>query len=166
MKKTISINIVKTVMISFLLMLTVINCSTFDSEDELIKINKLLNNWHDDAKEAKLDNYINLIDLEGFYIGTDASEIWTKKEFESFSKPYFEKKQTWDFKTINRNIHFSKNNDVVWFNELLDTWMGKCRGSGILEKVNGKWKIKQYVLSVTIPNSKMSKVIKIKKSLK
>ncbi len=51
---------------------------------------------------------------------------------------------------------------MVWFDELLDTWMGTCRGSGVLEKNNKEWKIKQYVLSVTIPNDSIQKVIKLK----
>jgi hypothetical protein len=37
-----------------------------------------------------------------------------------------------------------------------------CRGSGVLVKVNGKWKIKHYVLSMTIPNDVSKEVIKIK----
>jgi hypothetical protein len=30
--------------------------------------------------------------------------------------------------------------------------MGVCRGSGVLEKTKQGWKIKQYHLSVTVPN--------------
>jgi hypothetical protein len=40
-----------------------------------------------------------------------------------------------------------------------------CRGSGIMEKVNGIWKIKHYVLSITIPNNKVSDVIVLKKEI-
>jgi hypothetical protein len=36
-----------------------------------------------------------------------------------------------------------------------------CRGSGVLEKVNGEWKIKHYVLSMTIPNDDINAVINI-----
>ena len=86
-----------------------------------------------------------------------------KTQFANFSKPYFDKGKAWDFKTIERNIYISKNKDVVWFDELLATWMGTCRGSGVLEKNNTQWKIKQYVLSVTIPNDSIQKVIKLKK---
>ncbi len=46
-----------------------------------------------------------------------------------------------------------------WFDETLDTWMGVCRGSGVLINKNGKWLIKQYVLSLTVPNEKMKEVI-------
>lgn len=37
-----------------------------------------------------------------------------------------------------------------------------CRGSGVLVKENGKWKIKHYVLSMTIPNDNAEEIIKIK----
>ncbi len=40
--------------------------------------------------------------------------------------------------------------------------MGLCRGSGILQKKNGEWKIMQYVLSVTIPNDDIKPVIAAK----
>jgi hypothetical protein len=39
-----------------------------------------------------------------------------------------------------------------------------CRGSGVLVKIDGKWKIKHYVLSMTIPNKKRA-VIKIKEPI-
>ncbi len=125
-------------------------------------INQLLNQWHKDAAVANFESYFNVMSDDGYYIGTDSSEIWTKKEFQKYAKPHFDKKKTWDFKTIKRTIFFSKNHKTAWFNELLDTWMGTCRGSGVLELQNNQWKIKQYVLSVTIPNDKMKKVIKVK----
>jgi len=141
------------------------NCNTlkFDKESETEKINILLNNWHIAAKDAHFESYMNLISEDGFYIGTDASEIWTRKEFKAFSKPYFDKKETWNFKALKRNIHFSKKNNVAWFNENLITWMGECRGSGILENTNGHWKIKQYVLSLIVPNDKMKEAIEVLK---
>jgi len=52
----------------------------------------------------------------------------------------------------------------VWFDELLDTWMGTCRGSGVLENNQGIWKIKHYVLSIEIPNADVQSVISVKKT--
>jgi len=123
----------------------------------------VLNSWHQAATDADFENYFSKMDSISVFIGTDASENWTKKEFSNFSKPYFDKGKAWDFKTIERNIYINKNKDVVWFDELLTTWMGVCRGSGVLEKNNTQWKIKHYVLSVTIPNDSIQKVIKLKK---
>ncbi|WP_297805122.1 nuclear transport factor 2 family protein, partial [uncultured Polaribacter sp.] len=49
------------------------------------------------------------------------------------------------------------------FDELLATWMGTCRGSGVIEKKDKIWKIKHYVLSIEIPNNDVQTVIKAKK---
>ena len=92
------------------------------------------------------------------YIGTDATENWKRDEFASFCKPYFEKKTTWDFKTVHRTIQLNAENNTAWFYEILDTHMGTCRGSGTLENSNGEWKLMQYVLSVAIPNESMNAV--------
>jgi len=122
-----------------------------------------MDDWHDDAKNADFEAYFNRISNSARYIGTDTSENWTKKEFQFFAKPLFDKKKTWNFKTLKRNLFFSKDSSIIWFDELLDTWMGECRGSGILEKEKNEWKIKHYVLSVAIPNDKIQQIIAIKK---
>jgi hypothetical protein len=124
-------------------------------------INLVVNNWHKAATEANFDNYFDLMDNVSVFIGTDASENWSKEQFTAFSKPYFDKGKAWDFKTIERNIYTNKTGDFVWFDELLNTWMGTCRGSGVLEKKDNVWKIKHYVLSVSVPNDDINKVIKI-----
>lgn len=142
------------------------NQSGKKSEHSITKIkytiDTLLNNWHKDAAEANLEDLLNTMDSISIYIGTDASENWTKTEYEKFCKPYFDKGRTWDFTPLERNIYVSKSMDVVWFDELLDTWMGICRGSGVLEKTSNEWKIKHYVLSVTVPNDDIYNVIKTK----
>jgi hypothetical protein len=51
---------------------------------------------------------------------------------------------------------------IVWFDELLLTQMKICRGSGVLIQENGQWRIKHYVLSMTIPNDTTDEVVKIK----
>ena len=126
-------------------------------------INTLLNKWHLAATEANFDNYFSKMDSFSVFIGTDASENWTKTEFAAFSKPYFVKGKAWDFKTLERNIYLNTEGNFAWFDELLNTWMGTCRGSGVLEKKDQNWVLKHYVLSVTIPNDDIQKVIEVKK---
>lgn len=126
------------------------------------EVNAVLTNWHKAAEEANFKNYFNALDSVAVFIGTDASENWTKKQFEDFSKPYFDAGKAWSFKTIERNIYTNASANFVWFDELLNTWMGTCRGSGVLEKSKNKWKIKHYVLSVSIPNNAIQKVISVK----
>ena len=126
-------------------------------------INLLLNNWHKAATDADYNAYFSRMDSTSVFIGTDASENWTIKEFQTFSKPYFDKGKAWDFKTLERNIYINKSGNFAWFDELLNTWMGTCRGSGVLEKNKNKWKIKHYVLSVPVPNEDINAIIAVKK---
>ena len=126
------------------------------------KVNQTLDAWHKAAAEAKLDVYFNLMSEDAIFIGTDASENWEKADFLVWAKPFFDKKTTWDFKALERHIFFDKSGKIAWFDELLDTQMKICRGSGVLVKVGKEWKIQHYVLSMTIPNSEVDAVTKIK----
>ena len=125
-------------------------------------VNKLLDDFNTFAGNADFDKYFDCFAEESTFIGTDATEVWNKKEFKEWAKPFFDKKTTWNFKSLKRNIYFSKDGNYAWFDEILDTQMKICRGSGVLEKIGGKWKIRQYVLSATVPNEVMSEVIKTK----
>ena len=120
-------------------------------------------NWHKAASNANYTNYFGALDSSAVYIGTAAEEIWSKKQFSNFSKPYFDRGKAWDFKTLERNVYLNEIGDFAWFDELLNTWMGTCRGSGVLEKKNNTWNIKHYVLSVAIPNDDIQAVITAKK---
>lgn len=131
---------------------------------ETIKnVDLFLNDWHKAASEANFENYFTKMDSISVFIGTDASENWTKKEFMLFSKPYFDQGKAWDFKTLERNIYTNNSLNFIWFDELLDTWMGVCRGSGVIELNNSRLTIKQYVLSLTIPNDTVDEIIKMKR---
>ncbi|MDX1603535.1 MAG: nuclear transport factor 2 family protein, partial [Salinimicrobium sediminis] len=86
----------------------------------------------------------------------------TKPEFMEWSKPYFDKGKAWSFSTLERNIFLAEDEELAWFDELLDTQMGICRGSGVVVKENGEWKIKHYVLSIAIPNENVDAVTSLK----
>jgi len=126
-------------------------------------INTLLNNWHTAASEANYENYFGKMDSASIFIGTDATENWTKQDFESYSKPYFDKGKAWDFKVLERNVYLSDSKKMAWFDENLDTKRGTFRGSGVIEKKQNTWTIKHYVLSVPISNEDMDKVVRITK---
>ncbi len=128
-------------------------------------VSKVLDDLNTFAANADFKNYFNLYAEESTFIGTDATEVWNKKEFMDYAKPHFDKGKAWNFKSLKRNITFSKDGKYAWFDELLDTQMKICRGSGVLEKIGNQWKIKQYVLSMTIPNDVTKEVINAKSSI-
>ena len=146
----------------FIIIISLFTFSLANAQNkETKKINKLINNWHLAATNTDSNVFFGFMDTDCIYIGTDKSERWTKSEFENFAKPYFDKGKAWDFKPIEREIYFSKNKKLAWFNETLNTWMGVCRASGVLAKKSGKWKLKHYHLSVTVPNEKITDFIKL-----
>ncbi len=128
-------------------------------------VNKVLDDLNEFAANADFKNYFRLYAEESTFIGTDATEIWNKKEFMDYAKPHFDKGKAWNFKSIKRNITFSKDGKYAWFDELLETQMKLCRGSGVLEKIGNQWKIRQYVLSMTVPNDVSGEVIKSKSAI-
>lgn len=148
---------------SFLfIVFTLIYIVTNAQEKAEKEINSTLDNWHKAAAEANYSNYFNLLTDDSVFIGTDATENWTKPAFQAFAKPFFDKGKAWSFTALERHIYFNYDKKMAWFDELLNTQMKICRGSGVLVLINGNWKIKHYVLSMTIPNDTADDVIKIK----
>lgn len=157
MKKT-------TIFFTFIVLIltgTVVSAQT-KFEKEKGEISAMLDGFNMAAAKADFTAYFNYFAEESTFIGTDATEIWDKKAFMSWAKPYFDKNKTWNFTSLKRNIYFAKDGKIAWFDELLDTQMKICRGSGVVEKINGQWKVKQYVLSVTVPNDVVDKIVEIK----
>ena len=136
------------------------NCNAQNERE--YQVNLVLNAWHKAAAEANYNLYFDAMTADAIFIGTDAKENWTKDAFQAYAKPYFEKGKAWSFTPLERNIYFNKDKTIAWFDELLDTQMKICRGSGVLVLQKGKWKIQHYVLSMTIPNDSSDQVIKIK----
>jgi SnoaL-like domain len=126
------------------------------------QIAALLDSFNVFAAKADFTNYFNCFAENGVFIGTDATENWNKQNFMTWAKPYFDRKTTWNFKSLERHIFFDKKGNTAWFDELLDTQMKICRGSGVLTKQGRNWKIEQYVLSVTVPNSIVDSVVAMK----
>jgi hypothetical protein len=141
------------------------NGTTIDSaalESSRAQIGAMLDSFNVAATNAQFERYFDFFASDGVFMGTDATEYWTKPQFMEWAKPHFDKKQTWNFVSIERNIYFDSSGRTAWFDELLNTQMKICRGSGVVAKMGNEWKIKQYVLSMTIPNSQINPIVKLK----
>ena len=143
------------------------SCKSMIDSDVVVKgnINETIDNWHKAAATANYEAYFDLMTDDAIFIGTDATENWSKKAFQEYAKPHFNKGKAWSFTVLERHVFFDKTGKTAWFDELLNTQMKICRGSGVLVKIDNQWKIKHYVLSMTIPNSTSRDVIKIKESI-
>jgi len=136
-----------------------------DTSNDRKQIITMLDSFNDAAARADFNTYFNFYSEDAVFIGTDAKEYWDKKSFMTWAKPYFDRGKAWNFKSIERHIFFDKTGKFAWFDELLNTRMKICRGSGVLIKTDSEWKVQQYVLSITIPNEQADTIIKIKSSI-
>ncbi|MFY7665293.1 nuclear transport factor 2 family protein [Flavobacterium sp.] len=127
-------------------------------------VDAVLNQWHEAAATADWKNYEALMGADFHFIGTDATENWDRQAFTAFAKPYFDRGKGWKYTPLERNIYFNKQKNIAWFDELLDSNLGVCRGSGILILTKGKWLFSQYVLSMTVPNDHADAVVKLKQN--
>lgn len=137
------------------------NCQT-EALDHEATINELMDNWHQAAATADEDVFFEgTMTEDGIYLGTDASERWLRDELKEWSKEYFDRESAWSFSAKQRTIYFSNDGKTAWFEEMLDTWMGDCRGSGVLEWTSKGWRLKHYDLSIMVPNDQVEGYLKL-----
>jgi hypothetical protein len=160
--------------LQFILFISLVSCKQKSSNNYPIKfdsgiaknqINLMLDSFNQSAAKADFKSYFNFYADDAIFTGTDATERWNKKEFMNYAKPLFDKRKAWSFKSMERHIYFDKTGKTAWFDELLNTQMKICRGSGVLVKEGNSWKLKQYILSATIPNPIMNDVVKMKSTM-
>lgn len=122
-----------------------------DSRDETAKaaINIVLNTYHRAAATADWDTYFNLMSEDGVFLGTDASERWSKQEFQRYAGA----SSGWIYTPQTRNINITPDGMSAWFDEiLLSQSYGTSRGTGVLIRTTNGWRISQYHLTFPIPN--------------
>lgn len=118
------------------------------------QVSAVLDDWHRAAAAADEARYFGHFTADAVFLGTDATERWTRDAFRAWARPFFSRGKAWSFTPRTRHVSFSRDGEVAWFDEALDTAnMGPCRGSGVLVREGGAWRIAQYNLSVPIPNA-------------
>ena len=117
----------------------------------------LLNGLHLDAHKGNFESYFDRYSTDAVFLGTDKTERWTIAEFKSYAKPAFSDGHGWTYAVIERN--WEGDGNTRWFDEiLLNEKLGHCRGTGVVELINGEWKISHYALTMLVPNSIAAKV--------
>jgi hypothetical protein len=122
-------------------------------------IDRTLDDFHDAAAHADEARYFAHFAARGVFLGTDATERWDVAAFRAYAHPRFASGKAWSFHATLRHVDFSQDNAVAWFDELLATErLGPARGSGVLVREGGTWKVAQYNLSIPIPNERFDDV--------
>jgi len=113
----------------------------------------LLDRLHATAARADGADYFGCFTADAVFMGTDATERWTLAEFRAYAEPYFAAGRGWTYAALERHVAFDGDGDTAWFDERLwNATYGECRGSGVLVRADGGWRVAHYVLSFPIPN--------------
>jgi len=127
----------------------------------LQEIGAVLDDFHDAAAKADFTRYFSHWTDESVFLGTDATERWTGKEFREFAEPHFKNGKGWTYWPRDRRITLA-GSECAFFDELLGhEKLGLCRGSGVMRRVNGEWKVLQYNLSIPVPNDLADGVVRM-----
>ncbi len=119
----------------------------------------VLDDFHDAAARADEPRYFDHFAANGVFLGTDATERWDKEAFRAYAHPHFAKGKAWDMHAVRRHVTVSPAADVAYFDEELETKkLGPARGSGVLVRTEGRWRIAQYNLAITVPNERFGEV--------
>lgn len=123
-------------------------------------IGAVIDDWHDAAAQADEERYFGHLTEDAVFLGTDATERWSKAEFQEYAHPHFARGSAWAFRSARRDVVVDPRGRLAWFDEDLETEnLGPARGSGVLRRgTDGVWRIVQYNLTITIPNERFGEV--------
>ncbi len=137
----------------YVVTLAVLSLSAAAGETAAADVEAVLDDFHAAASEADEERYFGHFAASGVFFGTDATERWTRDQFRAYAHPHFAQGKGWTYHPRERHVALSKDGATAWFDELLDNAKyGECRGTGVLQRYDGEWKIEQYHLTVPMPN--------------
>ena len=121
------------------------------ADDQRAAIDALIDGLHQDAHEGNFQTYFDRYTPDAVFLGTDKSERWTIDQFKVYAKPAFEDGHGWTYSVKERN--WEGDGNTRWFDEVLvNEKLGHCRGTGVVELIDGEWKIAHYALTMLVPN--------------
>lgn len=146
--------------ILFLLILTARFAVASDFSTRMA-VHSALNQWHSAAAHANEARYFEGMTEDAVFLGSDATERWTRASFREWARPFFARGKAWTLVPRSRNVSFSADRSVAWFDEeLYSESYGQCRGSGVAVLGGDGWKVAQYNFSLPIPNALIGDFVK------
>ena len=121
------------------------------------RVNAFVDEWHQDAAGAR-PAFFDKIAADGIYIGTDKTERWTKEAFREWAKPAFARPTAWAFTPLHRNIRFTPDRQIIWFDEQVRSSMGILQATGVVRPTTAGFEIVHYQLSIAVPNDVIPQV--------
>ena len=139
--------------------------SADESDADEMAIGEVIDGFHDAAAHGDKDRYLGYMTDDGVFMGTDEWERWPKQpDLIDYIGGRFKDGAGWNYRSVGRQIRIADSGDTAWFDEVVYSEQnGRFRGTGVLSKQNGRWKIAHYAMSFLILNENWPEVIELTK---
>jgi hypothetical protein len=125
-------------------------------------IEAVLDDLHLAASEADGRRYFSHFAAGAVFIGTDETERWDIPAFKAFADPVFSEGRGWTYVPRERHVYLGTYGTTAWFDERLwNEKYGACRGTGVMVRVEERWKIAQYNLAFPVPNELTPRLVEL-----
>jgi ketosteroid isomerase-like protein len=117
------------------------------------EIDAVLDAFHAAAADADEERYLATLAPEAVFLGTAPGERWAGAAWRDFVHSYFSRGKGWTYSPTARSVDVADDGLTAWFDETVENeHYGSCRGTGVLRRHDGSWKIQQYNLTLPIPD--------------
>lgn len=124
------------------------------------EVSATLDDFHHAAAVGDADRYFAILPEDAVFLGTDGTERWTGTQFRQYASRYFRRGSAWTYLCLQRSVNVDLDGEIACFDETFDhPSYGECRGSGVMRKRDGAWVLRQYHLTVPVPNDVTKQVV-------
>jgi ketosteroid isomerase-like protein len=126
-------------------------------------IGEVLDDFHDAAAHGDKARYLGHMTDDAVFMGTDEWERWPKHpDFVEYVNGRFKDGAGWSYRSVERELSVADSGNVAWFDEVVySETNGRFRGTGVLVKQDGAWKIAHYAMSFLVFNENWQDVVEL-----
>ena len=108
-------------------------------------IDAALDELHAAAAAADEERYVATLTDDMVFLGAAPGERWEGAVWREFAYSFFSRGKGWAYEPSDRTVVVAADGNVAWFDETVENaHYGVCRGSGVLRREDGAWRIAQY----------------------
>ena len=136
---------------------------TADESGALDDIAATIDGFHAAAARGDETAYLGFLTEDGVFLGTDEWERWPKNPtFSDYVNGRFANGSGWTYTSVERHVRLAEGGDTAWFDEVIaSSTDARFRGTGVLVKRDGHWKIAHYAMSFLVYNEIWEDVIRM-----
>jgi SnoaL-like protein len=128
---------------------------------ERASVDAVLDAFHAAAATADEERYAATMTNDVVFLGTAPGERWEGAVWRAFVHSFFSRGKGWRYEPSDRTVVVAEDGQIAWFDETVENpHYGVCRGSGVLRREDGEWRVAQYNLTIPVPDDLVPELVK------